>query len=624
MGATAADIPSRFDVLINGEGYVFDDAIDPTSLYSSRQRAQFGFTPLFVTRQNVQGDYGDNQQDFWLTATQRDWSLGEQQRYFRQGDEDAKRRYWHGTSVDRSKFGQVAMADAVKAITFPAAVRAVANYGSPSSGGAVAGSLLAAGTTNLYQLDYDGTITDLGAHGVTATPASYGIATDGIYLYLTSTGGVVRKRNLSAGTWSTFSATGATALAFLNNTLYGYRFSGGLGDLIRYDSAGAVTSIFTWKTADGVANPFHTHLRAFGGKLLILRSDFAPSGSELWIYDGIAPAMVAEFPPDFFAYQLEIFGGAAYIGGSRQHGGSTGGTSRPTIWYYANGSLGKLWEADKDLGTGGGTANITNQVAMTPFGGGLVFNDDTRGVLCFYDPSTGGISTLASYTVAGDTPRLASSVNLLVHTRNQTTGYLFPDTVRATSATVISSLFDFDSSLDKRFHAIRVDFDSATDGNGGTVDIAYRLNDVDGSYTSLATGVTSGVEIPLTNISGRAISVKVTLNKGTSTDGPVLKRIAVRASPVQPQFVIASYILNCSGTAREPETLITLRDDSRHGKTGLEMVADLKAAVASSNPISITDPINGTFTGIIDADNFQIQAVSHMDEFRVTLTIREV
>ena len=54
------------------------------------------------------------------------------------------------------------------------------------------------------------------------------------------------------------------------------------------------------------------------------------------------------------------------------------------------------------------------------------------------------------------------------------------------------------------------------------------------------------------------------------------------------------------------------------------MLADLKAAVASQNPISITDPVNGTWTGIIDSDSFQAQAIKRMEEFRVTLTIREV
>jgi len=55
------------------------------------------------------------------------------------------------------------------------------------------------------------------------------------------------------------------------------------------------------------------------------------------------------------------------------------------------------------------------------------------------------------------------------------------------------------------------------------------VGDVDGSYTTLQTGAVSGTEYTLT---GRNISVKITLNKGTSTNGPVLKRHYIRAAPV--------------------------------------------------------------------------------------------
>src|SRR2546425_3150974 len=99
---TATDVPNRIDLLLDGNGFMFDETIDPTSLYSSRQRAQYGLSPVFVQRQNVSGDYGDNQQDFFLTFTQRDWSEGEQQKYFRQSDPDAIRRYWRGSGRDPS------------------------------------------------------------------------------------------------------------------------------------------------------------------------------------------------------------------------------------------------------------------------------------------------------------------------------------------------------------------------------------------------------------------------------------------------------------------------------------------------------------------------------------------
>ncbi len=55
-----------------------------------------------------------------------------------------------------------------------------------------------------------------------------------------------------------------------------------------------------------------------------------------------------------------------------------------------------------------------------------------------------------------------------------------------------SSLSDFDSSLTKIFQGITVDYDEAGTGDGGSVDIAYRLNDLDGAYTSLQTGEGQG------------------------------------------------------------------------------------------------------------------------------------
>src|SRR3990167_6067956 len=96
--AVAADVPGKFDLVLNGEGYVCADM--------EEVKAQFGYTPTFVARTNVQGDYGDNTQDFWMTFTQRDWSLGEQQKFYRQ-DEPRSPRYWRGSNVGGRTAGQV-------------------------------------------------------------------------------------------------------------------------------------------------------------------------------------------------------------------------------------------------------------------------------------------------------------------------------------------------------------------------------------------------------------------------------------------------------------------------------------------------------------------------------------
>src|SRR5438105_5047089 len=106
--ATAADVPGKFDCVINGQGYVFLDSLEP-SLPFRTHRAIYEFSPTFIPRQNVSGAYGDNTQMFWQTAYQHDWSLGEQQRFFRATDADRVRRYWAGTNIDIHTPGQVTL-----------------------------------------------------------------------------------------------------------------------------------------------------------------------------------------------------------------------------------------------------------------------------------------------------------------------------------------------------------------------------------------------------------------------------------------------------------------------------------------------------------------------------------
>jgi hypothetical protein len=81
-------VPGVYDVLVNGNGYMLVESAD--------SRAVYGFTPTFIERQNVGVEYGDDQQDFFLTASQSDWSLGEERRFADPTDADLKRKYWGG------------------------------------------------------------------------------------------------------------------------------------------------------------------------------------------------------------------------------------------------------------------------------------------------------------------------------------------------------------------------------------------------------------------------------------------------------------------------------------------------------------------------------------------------
>jgi hypothetical protein len=784
--AVAGDVPNKFDLVVNGEGYVFYDPWTGGDSSNAPQKAIFTQTPTFIPRQNAQGDFGDNQQDFWLTFSQKDWSLGEQQKYAVKESEGV-RRYWRGSSADVLTPGQVSIRSLVDYLAFAAPPTAMA-YRSASS------VISFASSTNLYTIDSSETITDQGAHGLGASPSYRGIASDGTNVFLTTeTAGTVGVRRWSGSAFSTFSATASSALEYLNNSLYGLDKD---GILRRYDTAGVASTLYTWQLANGTAMTFDTksYIRAFGGKLLILfRQNGSPS-PEMWIYDGSGTSILHRFSANFVPVGMSVLEGIVFISGYLKQSTTK---YRPVIYYYANGSLGVLWQANDYSTTGSSGPDVIS------FDGNLVFNDAQTGRIMMYNPASGGVSSLGSYTSSGSddqllvaadsffvlshasaagyqTPALVQSngsngggtqpnivwgspttagnlllltltardtggaptfttpsgwtlidsqtvgtmrtgmyyiaasasrsgqefitttpnnptewetqafeysgaqlldksakssgtsvtadsgttaattqtdelffavlahqgtdaqtspTNSYVSPRNelgganrqyayaknvtatQTTsvsatiasanwmgivatfkakatggGYFFPGTTKATGADVTWSLIDFDSSLTKLFRGIKTEFDAATDGNGGTVDIAYRVGDVDGAYTTLQTGVTSGTEYTLSGVSGRQISLKVTLNKGTSTNGPVLKREYLRAVPVQPNFRRHQYVVDCTGG---PDSQIRDRTGQAFPKTGLAMLTNLRSAATSSTPITIVDAL-GSYTGIIE------------------------
>lgn len=291
-----AEVPDRFDVKIGGSGYLVADVED--------LEAEHGYTPTFVDRLNVRGDYGDNAQAFWLAFTQRDWSLGEQLKFARPNDPELASRYFQGTNVDVRTPGQVSMRRAVETLTFSEAVRAT--YGDRT------GFAYAAGATSLFQVDPNGTITNLGAHGLGAEPARNSLVVDSSDAYMSSEEGTsVGVRKWDGASFTTFSADGANSLAFLNNTLFGARQ--GSSDLVKWDSAGTLSSIFTWKDADGGAlGTFPHQLHPFGGDLLALFQNTV-LGPELWLYDGVAPAKIASLPHNSVSSETAVVAGTAFI-----------------------------------------------------------------------------------------------------------------------------------------------------------------------------------------------------------------------------------------------------------------------------------------------------------------------
>lgn len=604
-GVAASDVPTKFDVIINGAGYRFAD-------YEKR-RAAYSFSPTFVPRSNIQGDYGDNQQEFWQTHSQRDWSLGEQQKFYR-AEEGRDRRFWQGENIDIRTPGQVTLRQATLAATFAAAVRACCPRGA-----AVNQNILAASSTNLYEIDAAGTITDRGAHGLGRAPERFGVVSDGTDIYISSTGsGTVGMRKWDGSTYATFSANGADALEFLNNTLYGLRSDN--AKLVKWDTAGTQSDVFQWKQADGGVRGGTTgRLRALGGKLLVLWAD-GPNGPELYSHDGTAPSLIAAFPRNFYAHDLDVVAGVAFVSGSFVKVDSSGVDNlriRPAIFFWANGQIGLLWRSTDFLS--GTITDLPNagHPALAAYDEGLVLTDDERGMVMFYDIASGGVHSIAEYTVAGSTPLLAASQRFFLHTRAQTSAYVHPSASSiATAGEVTQSLVDFDSSLQKRFKSAKID---AIIPTGASIDLAYRMEDLDGAYTSIVTGASSGTEYAI-DANGRAISIKTTLKKGTASTSPVLKRVFTRAAPILDTFKRREYVLDLGG--RDGKSPLKLRDGTPHGKDAMEMATALNTAAISTTPIKITDRFS-TYEGVVEPESYQLIEV-RPEEFVALVRIREV
>lgn len=610
----AADVPNIFDVVFAGYGgFTFARTID-ASLPFHTQRATYGFTPTFLERQNVSGAFSDNQQDFFLTASQNDWSGGEQQRFLHLGDPDTRDKVWKLEYADNSVSGQVSMRRSTSSTTL---VALVALAGSSTS------NAYAVSSTNLYTISSSGNA-NAGAHGLGASPVS--IVTDNVSVYMTTTSaGTVGVRKWNGAAFSTFSATACDLLAFHNNSLYGFKQS--TGELFVFSTAGVATQVYQWKNADGSAQTQNaTAMVSYGGKLLIAFSG-SGQGSSLWQYDGVAPSILHRFPNSFLAYSLAVANGIVLVGGEDYRDVAAGqGSSRGAVYYYVNGSVGVLWRSQTWLDTSGGGGGVTwsAYAQVVPYENGAIFNDNATARLMYWDASTGSIAGVGSYTFGSTDGVIAlvaafSFVVLRVSSGTAYQQYPALSTTAATTTTVTGSLIDFDNSLTKQMRGLKVDFNSATDGNGGSVDIAYRVDDVDGSYTTLQTGAVSGTEYPITGVSGRSISVKVTLNKGTSTSGPVLKRVYARASPTLQSYKRREFTLDLSG--RNGKGHVVLNNDADHPLDGYAQATNLNSAIGAA-PFTITDRF-GSFSGVIEPGATELIEI-RPEEYIARVTVREV
>jgi hypothetical protein len=618
--ATAADCPGKYDVILDGHGYVLLDALTPNIPFRTH-RAIYTFSPTFLERTNVTGAYGDNQQDFWMTVSQKDWSEGEGQAYFRSNDADSVRKFWQGAGVDVASVpGRVFNNPNVVNIT-PAGT----SYAACSAGSAIGKDFhvyasLDTATHNLHKVDSAGTDTTIGAHG-SGLPNQWGMCNDSVNVYIA---GATRITKWTGAAFSSFSATAnAGSLAYLNNALYSCDGS----TLNTYDGTGTKTVLFTWKDATNTALPAlgqAAKIIPFGGKLLI----FFPwlyEGPELWIYDGIAPSRLAVLPDSMIGYDCEVVDGIVFMSGLIQGRSTTGSIgSIPCVYYYANGNVGELWRSSRNNATNPALGNFSGRLVWTCRTGVAVQITEFRE----WDPGTGAISVFQALTGSGTygsatLPRVSVTPSSILGAADRgTTGggdtlSLFPGS-GTTTAYIISSLFDFDSNLTKTFRSVKVETQDASSG----FDIYYAVDNLT-TYTLLQSAGISGTEYTLpANTQGRAISLKIVLN------GTILQRYYIRSAPDLTSFRTREYILDMTGAPEDAPR--ALRDGTPDPTLPHDAVVNLVASASSATPISITDRL-GTFTGIIEPDKSEIyemhaqrEILAKSGSYVAKITVREI
>ena len=598
-GPAASDVPDRYDVVFvlndgTTYGYLYADSVE-SNLPFRTHKALYSYSPTFLERQNLSQQYGDNFQDFFLTGAQADFSLGEKQKFFRVNDQDRSRRYWAGSNVDPTTVpGNVTLTNSLQTVTsFPAGT------------GWVGSNFILSGqtwygvdSTNLYGISANGTVTTIGAHGLgLVSPFNLGITTDQSNVYIcgertgTSTGSI---RKWNGSTFSTFSTTRCTSMVFLNNILYGYQL--GTDSLLSFDTAGNPTTQFQWKNADGAsATQTQTpRMVAYGGSIYIMRIN---SNTELWRYDGSGVNKLADFPIDFVGQRICVNNGIVFVAGYMTYVQAS--TYRPQIYYYANGSIGKLWES-------AAPAANANQGAVVPFGNGAAFQDPTNNNILLYDLAAGGVHTVAApgaaETLVGSN---TTSAILLVGGAG---GLIYPNSSLSynSSGYIQTSQYDFDNTLTKVFRGIKVDADIPANTS---IDIAYQLDGCGGTYTTLQTSAVSGTEYLLpNNTTGHSISVQVTLKSATGAATPTLKRVYVRAAPTLQQFRKREYLFDITSGTRDEigKSSRRTRDGFVYPKDAITACNDLIKIATQTVPFTVYDRfVPGGMTVLADLQQNQ-------------------
>jgi len=592
-GASGADVPDRYDVVFtlnNGTSYGFllSDAVE-SSLPFRTHKAIYSYSATFLERENLSNSYGDNFADFFLTGTQADFSEGEGQKFFRVNDADSVRRYWQGQNVDTfSNPGNAVLTQ--KLITMGTSVDGMAICRSPLNAPNNSYPWYAADTTNLYKISPAGAVTTIGAHGIGAQPTC--MVADGYSVYMGHAGGV-RKYSTYSGTFSTFSTsvTYVEKLAFLNNILFAYSYY--YDTLYSLDTSGVATSQFAWENADGTTLENAATMRdmiPYGGTTYMIRQ--ASNGIEIWVYDGAGCRVVGNLPPEFTMMPNScVSNGILYIGGTVS---MTSSAYLPTIYYYVNGSIGKLWQAKT-------TTSSSQSPAVTAFEDGILFSDPLTSNTMRYDIALGGVNAVCHTSNAPVTLLSGNDACTIMLDGIGDSLVWGNSTSYNSSGYIQTSQYDFDNTLTKYFRGLKIDADIPANSS---VDIAYQIDGAGGSYTTLQTGVTSGVEYDFpSTTTGHSISVKVTLNSATGSATPTLKHVYVRAAPTLQQFRYREFIFDLSGGYRSEAGKVSreTRDGTPYPYDPLTAANNLTTVALQTVPFTVYDRFAlGGYTAITD------------------------
>ena len=604
---------SPLDVAINGKGFVLLDSLEP-SLPFRTHRATYGYTPTFVERTNVSGNYSDETQDFFLTASQNDWSGGAMQQYLRPSDQLKARKYWMSSGMDVvSSPGNARPGRSIRSVTLSANPQGASSYLNVTD-------VAVACTSNLNTVDAAGAVTDKGAHGA-GNANKWGICSDYDFVYIA---GATKIRKWNGSVFSDFSATAnAGSLATLNNALY----SCDGATLNTYDGTGVKTPLFTWKDNTNTAYAAfsqNTKIVRWGSKLLIFFAQ-RPDRPSLWLYDGTGTSMIADFPPGV-GYDIQVIQGIVYVSGTVVGTDSAGNLGAiPVIWSYLNGTVGEIWRSPTRSLTAIDSA-ATSAPALSSVAGQLLFTSYAEASVMGYDPASGAIYGVGPYTVSGLPEVFGNSASTAVlGNAGGTAGYQWPGPAANSTALLCTSLIDFDNSLTKTLRGVKV----VWTGGSGQVNIFYSLNSLPADLsaaqpTTLQANAVSGTEY-LFPAGTTATSVSVWLGtNGAAT----IKRIYVRAAPILQAYRTREYILDLSGDASRSSR--TLRDGTPNPLTGRQQADNLITAATATAPFTIIDRFS-SFTGIIEPSGFELYEIhpsadnnASSGTFVAKVTVREV